>query len=311
MIFNKLLAKELYAALALMALCVPGARAQAPDYSKLEFKREQLADNLYVLMGAGGNVAALTGPDGTLLVDDEIVEVAAKLRAAVALLAEKPTRFVLNTHFHFDHAGGNESFGRSGSTIIAHENVRKHLPQEQVIEAVGFKSPPTAKIGLPIVTFADGISLHLNGQDIRFIHAANAHTDSDAFVFFEQANVLHTGDLYMSLGYPLIDGGNGGTVDGLIAAHEKALALCNDATRIIPGHGPIVKKADLQAYHDMLVTVRDRVKKLVKQKKSQDQTLDAKPTQDLDARYGQGFIKPDVFVRIVYIDQQRALRRKK
>jgi cyclase len=181
---------------ALAAAAAAPAIAQAPDPAKVEFRSEKLTDNLFALFGAGGNLAVLTGPDGALVVDSELVELSPKLRAAVTLVSEKPARFLINTHFHFDHAGGNTTLGRGGTVIVAHENVRKHLMTRQVIDVgVEIITEPTAAEGLPVVTFEDGVRFHLNGEEVSAIHVANAHTDSDAFVFFEKANVLHTGDL--------------------------------------------------------------------------------------------------------------------
>jgi glyoxylase-like metal-dependent hydrolase (beta-lactamase superfamily II) len=282
------------------------AQAQGPDYSKVEFRSEKLADNLFVLFGAGGNVGVLTGADGALLVDAELVELSPKLRAAVALLAAKPPRFVINTHFHFDHAGGNPALGGGGAVILAHDNVRKHLMTRQVVNVgVDIVTEPTPHEGLPVVTFADGVRLHLDDEEVVVVHVPNAHTDSDAFVYFEKANVLHTGDLFMSIGYPFVDGGNGGTLAGLIAAHERALALCNDKTRVIPGHGPLSDRATLQAYHDMLVVIRQRVADLVKKGRSLEQIKAAQPTREFDERWGKGFITPDVFLQRAHIEAMR------
>jgi len=277
--------------------------AQAPDLSKVEYRSEKLADNLQALFGAGGNIAVLTGPEGALVIDSDLVELSAKLRGALALVGDQPTRFLVNTHFHFDHAGGNTTLGRGGAVIVAHDNVRKHLMTRQVVNVgVDIVTEPTAREGLPVFTFAEGVRFHLNGEEVVVTHVANAHTDSDAFVFFEKANVLHTGDLFMSIGYPFVDAGNGGSLDGVIAAHEKALALCNDATRIIPGHGPIVGKAELQAHHDMLVVARKRIADLVRKGRSLEQVLAAAPTREYDERWGKGFVKPEVFVQRVYIE---------
>jgi cyclase len=294
------------AALLLAMVCAAAVRAQAPDFSKVEFRSEKLAENLHVLFGAGGNIAVLSGPEGALLVDSEVVELSPKLRAAVMMLTEKPARFVVNTHFHFDHAGGNPSLGRGGAVILAHENVRKHLMTRQVVNVgVEIVTEPTPPAGLPVVTFEAGVRLHLNGQDVLVQHASHAHTDSDALVFFEQANVLHTGDVFISLGYPFIDAGNGGSLDGVIAAHVRALALCNERTRVVPGHGPVVGKAELQAYHDMLVTVRQRVQDLVRKRRSVDQVLAAAPSREFDERWGKGFISPAVFIQRVFIEANR------
>jgi cyclase len=286
------------------------AFAQAPDPAKVEFRSEKLADNLFALFGAGGNLAVLTGPDGALVVDSELVEMSPKLRAAVTLVSEKPARFLINTHFHFDHAGGNTTLGKGGTVIVAHENVRKHLMTRQVINVgVEIITEPTAPEGLPVVTFEDGVRFHLNGEEISAIHAANAHTDSDAFVFFEKANVLHTGDLFMSLGYPFVDAGNGGSSAGLIAAHARALALCNEQTRVIPGHGAVVGKAEFQAYRDMLVEVRRRVADLVKKGRSLEQVKAAATTKEYDERWGKGFVTPDVFVQRLFIELSQPKKR--
>jgi cyclase len=290
----------------------PAIWAQAPDLSKVEFRSEKLAENLYALFGGGGNVALLTGGDGALLVDSELVELTPKLRAAVTRLSERPPRFVINTHFHFDHAGGNLSFGRGGAVILAHDNVRKHLMTRQVVNVgVDIVTEPTESEGLPVMTYGDGVRLHVNGEEILVRHVDDAHTDSDSFVYFSKANVLHTGDLFFNIGYPFVDGGNGGSLDGLIAAHKKALALCNDDTRVIPGHGPLAKKADFQGYHDMLVVIRDRVAKLVRANRTQEQVVAAKPAKEFDERWGKGLFNSDVFVARVYVDVARTLAKKK
>ena len=292
--------------LILATLFDAGAQAQGQDPAKVEFRSEKLADNLFVLFGSGGNVGVMTGADGTLLVDSELVELSPKLRAAVALVGGNPPRFVVNTHFHFDHAGGNRALGGGGAVIVAHDNVRKHLMTRQVIDVgVEIVTEPTPHEGLPVVTFADGLRLHLDDEEVVIVHAAKAHTDSDAFVYFEKANVLHTGDLFMSIGYPFVDGGNGGTLVGLIAAHEKALALCNDKTRVIPGHGPLSDRATLQAYHDMLVVIRQRVADLVKKGRTLEQIKAAQPTREFDERWGQGFVNTDVFLQRVHIEAMR------
>jgi len=284
------------------------ASAQAPDYSKLEYRSEKLTDNLFVLFGGGGNIAVLTGPDGALVVDSDVPELSAKMRAAVSLVSDQPPRFLVNTHYHFDHSGGNPSLGRGNTVIVAQENVRKRLSgifvKKQTAYDMTFE--PTPREGLPLVTFEDGLRFHLNGEEVSIVHVAHAHTDGDAFLFFEMANVLHTGDLMMSSGYPIVDAGNGGSLDGLIAGHERALKLCDDKTRVIPGHGPVVGKADLQAYHDMLVTIRQRVSDLMRKGRSLEQVVAAAPSREFDERWGKGFYKPDLFVQRVFIELGRA-----
>lgn len=286
------------------------AQAQAPDPAKIEYRSEKLTDNLQVLFGAGGNIAVLTGPDGSLVVDSDIVAMSPKLRAALAMASDQPVRFLINTHFHFDHTGGNPTLGRSGVVIVAHDNVRKRLLARQVITVgTDIVVEPTPPEGLPIVTFENGLSFHVNGEEIGVNHVEHGHTDSDAFVFFAKANVLHTGDLMMSIGYPFVDAGNGGSLAGLIAGHERALAFCNEKTRVIPGHGPVVGKAELQAYHDMLVTIWQRIATQVKKGRTLDQILAAKPTQEFDARWGKGFITPQALVQRAFIELNAAKKK--
>ena len=289
----------------------PTATAQAPDLTKVEFRTEKLGDNLFALFGAGGNIAVLTGPDGALVVDSDLVELSPKLRAALTMVSEKPPRFLVNTHFHFDHTGGNATLGRGGTVIVAHDNVRKHLMTQQVVDVGSTKiaTEPTPSEGLPVITFAEGVKFHVNGDTVNVMHVDHGHTDSDAFVFFEKANVLHTGDLFMSIGYPFVDGGNGGTLDGLIAGHVRALALCNDQTRVIPGHGPLTNKADLQAYHDMLVVVRKRVSDLVNKGKTLEQVQAAAPTKEYEERWGKGFVNSQLFIQRIYIELSRARKK--
>lgn len=272
--------------------------AQNPD--SVVVRTIPLRGNISMLMGQGGNLGVSTGADGSFLIDDDYTPLSARIQAALTALSPKPVRFVVNTHWHGDHTGGNESFGASGAIIVAHDNVRKRMNSEQFIEAFKMKVPPAAAGALPVVTFADQLSFHWNGEEIRVFHVKNAHTDGDALVHFTGANVIHTGDIFFNGFYPFIDGSSGGSLDGMIAGADQVLALANDETKIIPGHGPLASRADLVSYRRMLVTVRDRIAALVRQKKTLDQVVAAKPTAEFDAAWGNGFMKPDVFVTVVY-----------
>jgi glyoxylase-like metal-dependent hydrolase (beta-lactamase superfamily II) len=301
------MSKNRFLATAVLSWFAAGALAQAPDYTKVEYRNEKLTDNLFVLFGGGGNIAVLTGPDGSLVVDSDVPEMSAKMRAAVSLVSDRPARFLVNTHYHFDHAGGNPTLGRGNVVIVAQENVRQRLSGKQTLkqDGIDLTFDPTPREGLPLVTFEDGLQFHVNGEDVSVVHVAHAHTDGDACVFFEKANVLHTGDLMMSVGYPIVDAGNGGSLDGLIAGHERIIKLCNDKTRVIPGHGPVVGKADLQAYRDMLVSIRQRVADLMRKGRSVEEVVAAHPSREFDERWGKGFYKPDLFVQRVFIELGR------
>jgi glyoxylase-like metal-dependent hydrolase (beta-lactamase superfamily II) len=241
------------------------------------------------------------GDDGLFVIDDEIQPMTPKLKIALATLSNKPVRFVVNTHWHGDHTGGNPTLAAAGAVIVAQDNVRKRLSVDQVRTFLG-KSMTTRALppaALPVVTFTDDVTLYLNGDEIHVIHVAPAHTDGDSIVHFKKANVIHTGDTVTN-GYPLVDIESGGTFEGFIAAADRILALADDATKIIPGHGPLMTKADLVAYRQMLVEARDRIGKLMAAKKTVDEIKAAKPMADFDARWGQGFIKSDLLIEEVW-----------
>jgi len=279
------------------ALAVPAA-AQGPDFEKVQIKTEKVAEGIWVLAGAGGNIGVSAGADGVFLIDDEWAPMTPKVKAAIAALSDRPLRFILNTHWHPDHTGGNKDLGEAGALIVAHDNVRLRLSTDQFIEALGMKFPPSPARALPVVTFNDAVTLHLNGDDVEAFHVPPAHTDGDAIVHFRRAGVIHMGDIFFNGMYPFVDLTSGGSFEGFIAAADRALAL-GEGTRIIPGHGPVGTRADLRAYRDMLVTVRDRVKRLVQAGKTPAEVVAAHPLADLDAKWGQGFMKPDQFVEIV------------
>lgn len=292
---------------ALLTLAVD-AQAQQ-DFSKVEVTSAPLATNLHVLFGSGGNMALLTGPDGAVLVDDQYAPLSPKIRAAIALLTDQPVRFVINTHWHGDHTGGNESFGKTGSIIVAHRNTLKRLSTRQFVEFFKSEVPPSPKEALPVVTFEQGVDLHLNGEDIEAVHVPAAHTDTDVLLFFRKANVVHTGDTYMNAWYPFVDVSSGGSIDGYLEACRQVLARSDDKTQIIPGHGPMASRADYQAWCSMLGTMRERVWQALQRRQTLQQTLDAKLSAEFDSRFGGGFIKPDVFVTVLYSDLGRKARR--
>jgi glyoxylase-like metal-dependent hydrolase (beta-lactamase superfamily II) len=281
-------------------LAAQTARPQNQDFSKVVVKTTKLAEHIYELEGAGGNIAVSVGDDGVILIDDQFAPLTPKIKAAVTALSKKPIRFVINTHWHGDHTGGNENMAAAGAVIVAHDNVRKRMSTEQFVAMMNRKVPPSPEKALPIVTFAADVTFHFNGDDIHVTYAGPAHTDGDSIVTFTKANVVHMGDCYMTISYPFVDLSSGGNYDGFIAAAAKVLAAADDKTKFIPGHGDVTDKAALKGWHDMLVTIRERVKKLVDAGKTVDDVKSAKVTAEWDAKLGSAFIKPDQLVDFVY-----------
>jgi glyoxylase-like metal-dependent hydrolase (beta-lactamase superfamily II) len=270
------------------------------DFSKVEIKSERLSATTYMLIGAGGNLGLSIGEDATFLVDDQFAPLTPRIEAAIAKLTAKPVRFVINTHWHFDHTGGNENLGKAGAVIVAHDNVRKRMSTEQFIEFLNMTTKPEPRIALPVVTFTRDIAFHLNGEEIRVWHAPNAHTDGDAIVHFRTSDVVHMGDVFFNRIYPFIDTSSGGTIDGVVAAVDQVLAEISDKTKIIPGHGPLATKADLAAYREMLATVAARIKSAIREGRELEEVVAAKPTADFDATFGKGFLPPHRFVEMVF-----------
>ena len=282
-------------------LLASSAQAQnPPDMSQVTVKVVPVAANVYMLEGMGGNIGLSVGKDDAFIIDDQYAPLSEKIKAAVATVTPKPVRFVINTHWHFDHVGGNEAMAGSGAIIFAHENTRRRMSTEQFIQAFNMKVPASPTAALPVITFSDTITFYTNDDTVRTFHVANAHTDGDAIIFFIRANVVHMGDTFFNGRYPLIDVSSGGSLHGMIAAANQGLAMTNAETRFIPGHGPLATRADLVRYRDMLVTVRDRVGKLIAQHRTLKQILDAKLLADLDAKWGNGNIKADQFLTIIY-----------
>lgn len=223
-----------------------------------------------------------------------------QILAAIAKLTDKPVKFVVNTHWHFDHTGGNENLGKQGSVIVAHENVRERLAAGGVIEAFKKTVPPAPSVALPVITFTEAMTFHFNGEAIRVEHVKTAHTDGDGIIYFENANVVHMGDIFFNGFYPFVDASSGGNLKGVIDAVAQVLARIDDKTHIIPGHGPLANKAQLQDYHQMLAEVYARISNLKSGGKTLAQVVAAKPTADLDAKWGKGFLTPDQWVAIIY-----------
>jgi glyoxylase-like metal-dependent hydrolase (beta-lactamase superfamily II) len=291
-------------ALAALALALP-ALAQQQDFSAVQIGTEQVGNGLYMLTGSGGNIALSTGPDGSVLVDTQYAPLNAKIVAAVRAAGGGDVKYVINTHWHGDHTGGNEPLGKAGAVIIAHDNVLVRMSTEQFMAAFNQTVPPSPAAARPVVTFPSRTTFHLNGNVVNVVHVESAHTDGDSIVHFANANVIHTGDTYMKDVYPFIDVGSGGSIDGFIRSSEAVLARSDANTKIIPGHGALANKRDLQRFHDMLVKVRGNIQTLIDQGKTEDEVWAAKPTAEFDAAWGQGFMMPEQFTRFAYQSLKR------
>ena len=287
------------AALALLLAAAPAA-AQDEDYSKVEIKAEAVGPGVYALFGAGGNIGVSTGDDATVLIDDQFAPLTPKILAAVAKLSPHPVKFLINTHWHGDHTGGNANLGNADVLIIAQDNVRTRMASDQFIALMKRTVPASPKAALPVVTFDSTTTLHLNGEDIRAVHVAPAHTDGDSLIVFTRANVIHMGDTYFAGGYPIVDLSSGGSARGVVAAADRGLALGNAATRYIPGHGPVGDRTALAAYRAMVADIVGKVAAMTARGMTAEAVIAAKPTAAYDAQWGQGFMKPDTFVRVVY-----------
>jgi cyclase len=276
----------------------------AQEQAEIQVGAEKLAKKLYMIWDSGGkgNTVVLTGDDGVLMIDTKAEDSVDKLLGKIAELSEKPIRFVIITHSHFDHVGGNEKVAKTGTTIFAHENVRKHMSIEHDMKMLNIKVPPAPEIARPLVTFTKEITFHLNGEDVEVFHMEPGHTDGDAVIYFQKANVIHMGDLYFEGLYPYIGIYSGGSINGMIKVINQILPMIDENTKVVPGHGPLSNKAQLQKYVSMLTAVRNNVRRLIQEGKTMEEVVAAKPTQAFDEKWGKGFLPPDQFAKLVYMD---------
>lgn len=272
------------------------ALGQQRDFSKVEVKVQNVSGNVYMLTGSGGNIGACVGDDGIVIIDDQFAPLAPKIKDALKSIADKPIRFILNTHYHGDLTGGNEVFGKD-STIIAQENVRKRLAAGTKV--MGDATPPAPKVALPIITFNDRAAIHVNNEDIRAIYLPSGHTDGDSVVEFANAKVVHMGDDFFNGFFPFVDVENGGSVRGMIKAVDTVLARIDDTYKVIPGHGPLSDKKGLTAFRDVLKGTLGAVEAGVKAGKSLDQLKADKVLAQWDS-WGKGFIKTDAWIETIY-----------
>ena len=272
--------------------------AQQPNYDTVRIRPVLVSNNLYMLKGSGGNIGVLIGNDGTLMIDDQFAPLSNKINGAIKTLSPGEIKFLINTHLHGDHTGGNDNFKKMGVTILAQDQVRERMTKETV-NRMNEKVPPRQKEALPDITFADKLNLHINDEDIELIHFDPGHTDGDVIVHFKKADVYHMGDMFVTYGYPFIDVSSGGSVNGMISTLDKVLALMDDNAKVIPGHGELSTKADVKVFRDRLADIRDQVAAALKKGKKKEDLANLGITDKYEAEWGKGFLKGKDFVMLV------------
>jgi glyoxylase-like metal-dependent hydrolase (beta-lactamase superfamily II) len=286
----------------MLAITASPIQAQDRDFASVEIVAKPIRGGIHMLTGAGGNMAVSVGEDGVFLVDDQYAPLTEKITAAIREIQVGPVRFVVNTHWHGDHTGGNENLGEAGAVIVAHGAVRSRMSVDQ-FQKMWQRTVPAAPEGaLPLITFTDAVTFHLNGDSVDVFHVPPAHTDGDSVVHFREADVIHAGDIFFNGTYPFIDIESGGSIQGMIDAQERILSLCGEDTVIIPGHGPVSSAAELRIARQMLITVRDRVQSAIASGKTIDDLIAGDLLADLNPRWGGGFINPSQMLAIVYAD---------
>ena len=286
--------------LMLTAFLLVGTAFAQGDFDDVKIEATDLGSGIHMLKGAGGNLGVCVGDDGVFLIDDQFAPLSEKIMAAIGQLSDEPVKFVFNTHWHGDHTGGNENFGATGSLLVSHTNVRRRLSTEQFTEFFDRTTPASPAEALPVVTFTDSISFFYNDEEIVAFHVPAAHTDGDGVIHFTKANIIHSGDVVFFGLYPYIDVSAGGSIDGIIAGVRTILELCDDQTQIIPGHGPLVNRADLEVYLAMLVDVRGAVAGEMEASSDLAAVLAAAPASAYDAEWGQAWLTSDQFVEMVF-----------
>ncbi len=289
--------KQIFGCLIAAFACMAAA---AQDEATAGIVTVRVTDGIYMLMGLGGNVAVSVGTDGVFIIDDQMPPLSQQVQASIAKLTDQPVRIVFNTHWHFDHTGGNALFREAGSVIIAHDNVRHRMSTAQFSTLMGKERPPSPEAALPVVSFDTELSLHLNGDTIRAFHVPPAHTDGDTILLFEDSNVVHMGDTYFNGMYPTIDVDAGGSIRGLSRAIGLALERLNSETKVIPGHGPLSDIDGVIQYQVMLNTVADRTQRMIDQGRSLEDIVQARPTIEFDQDWTLGNFSGERWVRLVY-----------